>query len=105
MGATLLLLKNYFMITLENACNALIDGKLVVAYFGNNGDYKFNHVAAPVEIRLLGNLFCTYTSKGIHSRRLKGRNILKALQERFELLDIHPVCILDARPVREPLIR
>lgn len=87
----------------EDACQALIDGKIVIAYFGKNGNYKYNHLATPVEIRLIGNLFCTYTSKGVHSRKLIGKNIMNALYDIFELLDIHPVCILDERPIREPM--
>lgn len=89
----------------ENACRALIEGKLVIAYFGNNGDYKYNHLGVPVEIRLLGDLFCTYTSKGVHARKLKKGKILDALHEKFELLNIYPICILDKRPIREPLIK
>ncbi len=50
------------MIEITDACNALIDGKLVIAYFGNNSNYEFNHLAVPVEIRLLGDYFCTHTS-------------------------------------------
>lgn len=87
----------------EQACQALVNGSLVIAYFGNNGDYEYNHVGAPVEIRLLGNYFCTYTLKGVNARRLKKGKILDALYERFELLNIHPICILDKRPIREPL--
>lgn len=84
---------------------ALIEGKIVIAYFGNNGDYEYNHLATPVEIRLFDDLFCTYTSKGVNCRKLKGTTILNALEKKFESLDIHPVCILDKRPVREPLIK
>lgn len=89
----------------EDACQALVDGKIVIAYFGNNGDYMYNHLATPVEIRLIGNLFYTYTSKGVHSRKLVGKNIIKTLNEKFETLDIHPVFVLDERPVREPMKR
>lgn len=89
--------------TRENACQALINGKLVIAYFGNNGDYEYNHLATPVEIRLFGNSFCTYPTKGVYMRKLRGKNILKALNKQFDLLDIHPVFTLDERPVREPM--
>ena len=87
----------------ESACQALIDGKLVIAYFGNNGDYKYNHLAIPVEIRLIDDMFCTYTSRGVHSRKLAKRNIMKALSEKFEMLDIHSVNILEERPINELL--
>lgn len=87
----------------EDACQALINGKIVIAYFGNNGDYKDNHLATPVEIRLFGNQFCTYPNKGVSKRRLIGKNIANALNEKFEALDIHPVFVLDERPVREPM--
>ncbi|MDD3038843.1 hypothetical protein [Bacteroides sp.] len=88
----------------EDACQALIDGKLVIAYFGKNGDYKLSHLGAPLEIRVIGNTFCTYTSPGgVSTRKLKGKNIMKALCERFDVLDIHPVFILDKRPIGEPL--
>ncbi|WP_459186692.1 hypothetical protein ACGE0T_10945 [Parabacteroides sp. APC149_11_2_Y6] len=89
----------------DDACQALVEGKLILAYFGNNGDYKYNHLGTPIEIRLIGNLFCTYTSKGLHSRKLKKGEILDALYDKFDFLDIHPVCILDKRPVRESLIK
>ena len=56
------------MINKKDACQALIDGKIIIAYFGNNGDYQYPHLAAPIEIRLFGNLFCTYTSHGTHTR-------------------------------------
>lgn len=88
---------------IEDACQALIDGKIVIAYFGNNGDYKYNHLATPVEIRLIGNLFCTYTPKGGHSRKLIGKNVMNALFKKFEILNIHPVCVLGERPIREPM--
>lgn len=44
-GAMSLPLKPVFMSLQSNydACSALIDGKLVIAYFGNNGDYKLIH--------------------------------------------------------------
>lgn len=87
----------------EDACQALIEGKLVIAYFGNNGDYKYNHLATPIEIRLINGVFCTYTSQGIHTRKLKKGEILVALYEKFEFLNIYPICILDKRPVRESL--
>lgn len=87
----------------KDACQALINGKIIIAYFGNNGDYKYNHLATPVEIRLIGNLFCTYTSKGVHSRKLIGKDITSALFKKFEVLNIHPVYILDERPIREPM--
>ena len=45
------------MINKKDACQALIDGKIIIAYFGNNGDYQYPHLAAPIEIRLFGNLF------------------------------------------------
>lgn len=83
----------------EDACMALIEGKLVIAYFGNNGNYKCNHLTTPLEIRLFGNVFCTYLTKGVSKRKLTGKNILKTLNEKFELLDIHPVFVLDERPV------
>lgn len=88
----------------EEACQALIDGKLVIAYFGKNGDYKYNHLAAPVEIRLIGNSFCTYTSQGEHARTLKDENIAKALIKKFDDLEIHSIHIIDKRPINEPLI-
>lgn len=86
----------------KDVCQALIDGKIVIAYFGNNGDYKYNHLATPVEIRLFDDLFCTYTSQGMHCRKLKGE-ILNALEKKFESLDIHPVYVLDERPIGEPM--
>ncbi len=92
------------MIEIMNACNALIDGKIVIAYFGDNSDYKFNHLAAPVEIRLLGDFFCTYTSHGESSRKLRKGDVLDVLQEKFNHLNIHPVCLLNIRPIREPSI-
>lgn len=87
----------------EDACQALIHGKIVIAYFGNNGDYKYNHLATPVEIRLFDNLFCTYPTEKTNMRKLTGKNIKNALFKRFEILNIHPVCILDERPIREPM--
>lgn len=89
----------------EDACQALIDGKLIITYFGNNGHYEYKHLAVPVEIRLIGDYFCTYTSKGVHSRKLKKGKILDVLYEKFQRLNIHPVCILDKRPIREYLKR
>lgn len=38
------------MINKKDACQALIDGKIIIAYFGNNGDYQYPHSAAPIEI-------------------------------------------------------
>ena len=62
------------MINKKDACQALIDGKIIIAYFGNNGDYQYPHLATPIEIRLFGNLFCTYTSHGTHTRKLTESN-------------------------------
>lgn len=91
-------------LTIRDACTALIDGKIVIAYFGKNGDYKHSHLAAPVEIRVFGNLFCTYTLRGgVNMRELRRGEIMDTLCEKFNLLDIHPVCILDKRPIREPI--
>ena len=56
------------MINKKDACQALINGKIIIAYFGNNGDYKHTHLAIPIEVRLFGNQFCTYTSHGTHKR-------------------------------------
>lgn len=92
------------MIEIMDACNALIDGKIVIAYFGDNGDYKFNHLAAPVEIRLLGDYFSTYTSHVECSRKLRKGDVLDVLQEIFNHLNIYPVCLLDIRPINEPSI-
>lgn len=92
------------MIEIIDACKALIDGKIVIAYFGNNGDYKFNHLAAPVEIRLLGDYFSTYTSHGECSRKLRKGDVLDVLREKFNHLNIYPVSLLDIRPIREPSI-
>ena len=58
------------MINKKDACQALIEGKIIIAYFGNNGDYQYPHLATPVEVRLFGNQFCTYTSHGTHKRKL-----------------------------------
>ena len=33
------------MINKKDACQALINGKIIIAYFGNNGDYKHTHLA------------------------------------------------------------
>ena len=93
------------MIEIMDACNALIDGKIVIAYFGDNDDYKFNHLAAPVEIRLFDDYFCTYTSHGESSRKLRKGDALDVLQKKFYNLNIHPVYLLDIRPIREPSIR
>ena len=92
------------MIEIMDACNALIDGKIVIAYFGDNDDYKFNHLAAPVEIRLLGDYFSTYTSHGGNCTKLREGDVLDVLQEKFNHLDIYPVCLLDIRPINEPSI-
>lgn len=93
------------ILSIQEACSALVEGKLVIAYLGNNGDYKLNHLAAPVEIRLIGDFFCTYTSHGgVNGRKLRKGEIMKRLHEKFAFLDIHPVCILDKRPVYEPKI-
>lgn len=88
----------------EDACRALIDGKLIIAYFGKNGDYKVNHLATPIEIRLFGNNFCTYPDGKVYISQLSDRCIMNDLCKKFEKLDIHPIFILDKRPVREPLI-
>ena len=29
------------MINKKDACQALIEGKIIIAYFGNNGDYQY----------------------------------------------------------------
>ena len=62
------------------------------------------HSAAPIEIRLFGNLFCTYTSHGTHTRKLTESNIMEALDKKFNSLRICPVCILDKRPIDEPML-
>lgn len=80
---------------------ALLSGKILIAYFGKNGDYKSNHLATPVEIRVFGRYFCTYTSHGCYSRKLNGE-LEEALTLKFAELDIRPVCILEKRPVFEP---
>lgn len=88
----------------EISVKALLSGKIVIAYFGKNGDYKSNHLATPVEIRLFGHYFCTYTSHGCHSRKLKGERE-EAVYLKFSELDIRPVCILEKRPVSESKIK
>lgn len=90
-------------ISVEDACKALIDGKIVIAYFGNQGDYKYNHLAIPVEIRLFGNAFCTYISQGEDVRPLPKGEIKSMVLEKFKELDIYPILILNRRPVNEPL--
>ncbi|MBU9879672.1 hypothetical protein ACMSDQ_18120 [Bacteroides thetaiotaomicron] len=87
----------------KDACQALIDGKIIIAYFGNNGDYKHTHLATPVEVRLFGNQFCTYTSHGTHKRKLTESDIMEALDKKIDSLRICPVCILDERPINEPM--
>ena len=90
------------MINKKDACQALIEGKIIIAYFGNNGDYQYPHLATPVEVRLFGNQFCTYTSHGTHKRKLTESNIM-ALDKKFDSLRICPVCILNKRPIDEPM--
>lgn len=83
----------------EKALEALIDGKRVIAYFKKNHDYEMNHLCCPIEIRVIGNLFCTYISTGTYMRRLKGNNLKGALEKYFKLLNIQPICILDEKPL------
>ena len=87
------------MINKKDACQALIEGKIIIAYFGNNGDYQYPHLATPVEVRLFG----TYTSHGTHKRKLTESNIMEALDKKFDSLRICPVCILNKRPIDEPM--
>lgn len=89
-------------ITVDEVYEALILGKLVIAYFKENGDYRFNHLAAPVEIRMFHDGVCTYTAHGTHMRICKTR---KKFDTWYETLGVHPVCVIDKRPVREPLSR
>lgn len=88
----------------KEAIEALINGRIVIAYLGNNGDYKYCHLSIPIEIRLIGNDFCTYLSHGrVNYRRLSSKDIIKSLNNKFDELEIHPVCIIDKRPVFERL--
>lgn len=59
------------MINKKDACQALIEGKIIIAYFGNNGDYQYPHLATPVEVRLFGNQFCTYTHMALIKENLQ----------------------------------
>ena len=100
---TIILLYVYGLIFKLDGCQELIEGIIIIAYFGNNGDYQYPHLATPIEIRLFGNLFCTYTSNGTHTRKLTESNIMEALDKKFDSLRICPVCILNKRPIDEPM--
>ncbi len=66
------------MINKKDACQALIDGKIIIAYFGNNGDYQYPHLAAPIEIRLFGNLFYhTVLIQGNSQKVILWRHLIK----------------------------
>lgn len=58
-----------------------------------------NHLGCPIEIRVIGDFFCTYTSTDTHTRRLKGNDLKRALEKYFNLLDIQPIYILDEKPL------